>query len=81
MPYMPRPSTIDPKLAAALRALREQAGLSQEDLAQEADLTTGAVSRIERAMMNPSWTTLQSILAALKASLADLETAIERKPS
>ena len=78
MPYMPRPNTIDPKLAAALRALREQAGLSQEDLAQEADLTTGAVSRIERAKMNPSWTTLQSILVALKADLADLQAVIER---
>jgi transcriptional regulator with XRE-family HTH domain len=78
MPSMPRPSTIDPKLAAALRALRERAGLSQEDLAHEADLTTGAVSRIERAKMNPSWTTLQRILVALKASLADLQAAIER---
>lgn len=81
MSYMPRPSTIDPKLAAALRALREQAGLSQEDLAHAADLTTGAVSRIERAKMNPSWTTLQSILAALNSSLADLEAAIQRAES
>ncbi len=78
MPYMPRPSTIDPKLAAALRAMREQAGLSQEDLAHAADLTTGAVSRIERAKMNPSWTTLQSILSALDRNLADLQAAIDK---
>lgn len=78
MSYMPRASNIDPKLAAALRALREQAGLSQEDLAHDADLTTGAVSRIERAKMNPSWTTLQSILIALKADLANLQAAIDR---
>lgn len=78
MPYMPRPSTIDPKLAAALRAMREQAGLSQEELAHEADLTTGAVSRIERGKMNPSWSVVQSILVALKADLSDLQAAIDR---
>jgi DNA-binding XRE family transcriptional regulator len=54
---------------------------AQEDLAHGADLTTDAVSRIERAKMNPSWTTLQSILAALKADLADLQAMIERTRS
>ncbi|MFZ2050397.1 MAG: helix-turn-helix transcriptional regulator [Solirubrobacteraceae bacterium] len=78
---MPRPSGTDPKLAAALRGLREQTGVSQEDLAHDAELTTAALSRIERGVTNPSWTTLRRILTALKASLAELEAAIERTDS
>jgi transcriptional regulator with XRE-family HTH domain len=61
--------------------MRTEAGLSQEDLAHEANLTTAALSRIERGKTNPSWTTLQSILAALKADLADLQARIERTRS
>ena len=78
---MPRPSAVDPSLAVALRAMRTEAGLSQEDLAHEANLTTAALSRSERGKTNPSWTTLQSILAALKADLADLQARIERTRS
>lgn len=61
--------------------MREQTGLSQEDLAHEAKLTTAALSRIELAKTNPSWTTLQRILVALKADLADLQAAMERASS
>ncbi len=75
---MPRPSGTDPKLAAALRAMREHTGVSQEDLAHDADLTTAALSRIERGKSNPSWTTLTRILTALKADLSNLEAEIKR---
>jgi transcriptional regulator with XRE-family HTH domain len=58
--------------------MREQTGASQEDLAHDANLTTAALSRIERGKSNPSWTTLTRILSALKADLSDLQAAIER---
>jgi transcriptional regulator with XRE-family HTH domain len=67
---------IDQKLARALRSLREQRGITQEDLAHAADVTTTALSRIEGGKANPTWTTLTRILGALGVSLADLETAL-----
>ena len=76
--FMTTPAEIDPALGRALRALREQQGLSQEDFAHKAGITTSALSRIERGASNPTWSTITSILAALDASLRDLEAAIER---
>lgn len=75
---MTPPAKIDQKLARALRNLREQRGITQEDLAHAADITTTALSRIEGAKANPTWTTLTRILNALNTSLAELETALTR---
>jgi transcriptional regulator with XRE-family HTH domain len=69
---------IDPKLARALRSLREQRGITQEDLAHTADVTTTALSRIEGGKANPTWATLTRILAALEVSLAELEAALKQ---
>jgi transcriptional regulator with XRE-family HTH domain len=73
---MTPPTKIDQKLARALRSLREQRGITQEDLAHAADVTTTALSRIEGGKANPTWTTLTRILGGLGVSLADLETAL-----
>lgn len=78
---MTPPVKIDTRLAYALREMRERAGLSQEELAHRAGITVTALGRTERGRVNPTWTTLRSILDGLKASLAELEAAIERKPS
>lgn len=72
------PAKIDPKLARALRGLREQRGVTQEDLAHAADVTTTALSRIEGGKANPTWTTLARILAALEVNLAELEVALKQ---
>ncbi len=69
----------DPVLAAALRTLRVQRGLTQERLALEANVTTSALSRVERGLANPTWRTLQRITAALGVSLTELATAIENE--
>lgn len=75
---MSPPAKIDQKLARALRSLREQRGITQEDLAHAADVTTTALSRIEGGKANPTWTTLARILNALNASLTELEAALVR---
>ncbi len=75
---MTPPTKVDQKLARALRSLREQRGVTQEDLAHAADVTTTALSRIEGGKANPTWTTLARILDALNASLTDLEAALTR---
>jgi transcriptional regulator with XRE-family HTH domain len=75
---MTPPTKVDQKLARALRNLREQHGVTQEDLAHAADVTTTALSRIEGGKANPTWTTLARILAALGVSLAELEATLAR---
>ena len=54
-----------------IRRLRLQAGLTQEDLANRADLTKGFISQLENDTTSPSIATLQDILDALGVSLAE----------
>lgn len=62
------------RLAARLRALREQAGLSQEQLAARAELSLATVRKIETvAVVEPCYFTVLALLQALDASCEDLE--------
>ena len=65
-------------LATAIRQLREDHGITQEDLAHNAGITTGTLSKIERGLANPSWTTVERIAKALSTSVARLAAAAER---
>jgi transcriptional regulator with XRE-family HTH domain len=51
--------------AGRLRELREQAGLSQKELADKANLTTDGISRLERGDRSPSWETAVTLAEAL----------------
>jgi transcriptional regulator with XRE-family HTH domain len=66
-----------PRLAAAIRALREQQELTQEEVAIDAGITPGNLSKIERARANPTWTTVERIAVALDVSLGDLVRVVE----
>jgi len=59
-------------VGAALKALRQQAKLSQEELAHRATLDRTYISGIERGRRNPSVASLQLIVAALDLSLDKL---------
>lgn len=65
-------------LGAAIRQLRAKRGVTQEDLAHEAGITTGTLSLIERGQSNPTWGTVRSIAQALGVSMAELAKAAER---
>ena len=64
-------------LGEAIRRLRQDVGMSQEELATRADTDLSQVGGIERGTRNPSYTTLLRLAAALEttvgaiASLAD----------
>jgi transcriptional regulator with XRE-family HTH domain len=73
-----RPSSPDPRLARALRELRERRGLSQEAVAHSAALTVSAYARIERGEANPTWTTVTQVAQALGVTLSELGSAVER---
>ncbi|HEY2767707.1 MAG TPA: helix-turn-helix transcriptional regulator [Solirubrobacteraceae bacterium] len=60
-----------------IRRLREDRGITQEDLAHEAGITTGTLSKIERCLANPSWTTVERIAHALGTTVALVAAAAE----
>jgi XRE family transcriptional regulator, regulator of sulfur utilization len=62
----------DPSLAVLLKRLREERNISQEQLASDAGITSSALSRIERGLNNPRWTTIKRIAKALEISLVEL---------
>jgi DNA-binding XRE family transcriptional regulator len=70
-------STPDRQLAAALRRLREQRGLSRETLAHSAGLTLGGYVRIEQAKASPGWGTVRRLAEALGVSLDELGREVE----
>lgn len=55
-----------------IRRLRHEQGLTQEQLAHEAQLDLTYVGGIERGRRNPSLLVMARLAVALKASLADL---------
>jgi len=59
------------EVGARLRAVREQAGLSQRELARRAGVTNSTVSLIEQEAHSPSLASLHRILSAVPISMAD----------
>ena len=74
---MPRSPKPDPALAAAVRRLREDSGLTREALAFHAGITTASLARIELAQATPGWDTIRRIAGALDMSIGRLAAAIE----
>lgn len=56
----------------ALKALREQADLSQQDLAKLAGLTPATISYVETGKVSPNLETLQAIATALGTTVGTL---------
>lgn len=66
------------RLGRALRALRDERGLKQIEVATGAGVTESQVSDLERGRNDARWTTIARIVEqGLGASLADLATAYE----
>ncbi|MGH0349041.1 helix-turn-helix domain-containing protein [Sinorhizobium meliloti] len=61
----------DLAVGARLKAVREQAGLSQRELAKRANVTNSTVSLIEQGSHAPSLASLHRILKAIPISMAD----------
>jgi transcriptional regulator with XRE-family HTH domain len=68
---MPRTSTLK-NFGARIRELRKDAELSQEDLAELAELHRTYISGIERGERNASLTSIERIAGALNVSLSKL---------
>jgi transcriptional regulator with XRE-family HTH domain len=75
---MPPPLPPDPALGLAIKALREARNLTQEELASQAGMTFGTVSRMESAKSAPAWATVMQVIDALGVSLMELARAVEK---
>ena len=67
----------DPALAVLIKERREERSITQEQLAFDAGITASALSRIERGINNPGWTTVKRLADALGVSLAQLAADVE----
>jgi transcriptional regulator with XRE-family HTH domain len=69
---------LSPWLGVAIRRRREARGLSQEELAERADLHRTYVSMVERAVRNISIDALSGIADALEVAPSHLIAQAER---
>lgn len=67
-------------VGAILRRLREDAGLSQEELADRADIHRTYVGMVERGEKNPTLESLWVILHALGVSWAEFGRELDASP-
>jgi transcriptional regulator with XRE-family HTH domain len=70
--YSKQEQEIMADLGAKVRELREQAGLSQEKLAEQTDVHRTYISGLERGRQNISLLTMMKLAESLGVSLASL---------
>lgn len=75
---MARAPAPDPVLAVVLRRLREDRGMTLEELAFKSGVSIGSLGRIERGHSSAAWSTVRLILHALDVDLHELADAIDR---
>ncbi len=63
--------TIEEEIGLRIRNLRNQNGLTQEELADRTELTKGFISQLERGLTAPSVSTLLNIVECLGTNLSD----------
>lgn len=70
-------------IGSKLKALRILKGLTQEELADRAELSKGFISQLERDLTSPSIATLMDILQCLGTTIGEFfaETATNRSYS
>ena len=68
----PAESDIDARLAARIRALRAERGLTLEGLASLAEVSRAMLSRIERGESSPTAQLLNKICGGLRITLSEL---------
>jgi len=73
----------DPALAASLRHMREQRGITREALASRSGVTVSALARIEQGKVAPGWGTVRLLAKGLGVSMVELSAAVEgtRRPA
>lgn len=76
---MRRSKEPQPTLGAAIRKLRAKARMTQEALAQDAGITVGHLSMIERGLANPTWGTVSAVAEALGVTVVEVAKVAARE--
>lgn len=71
-PRRPPDRTLEAAIGEQTRKLRLRHGMTAAELAREADVSTGMLSKIENGGISPSLTTLKALAAALNVPIAAL---------
>ncbi len=74
-----RDHTLEESLGAQIRLLRRRAELTGADLAGQAGISLGMLSKIENGQISPSLSTLQSVCASLNVPLSQLFSTFEEQ--
>lgn len=74
---MPRRDDPQIGLGKAIRALRQEAKLSQETLGHQAGIHPTWISHIESGRINPTWGNVRRIAKGLGVNLTDLAARAE----
>jgi transcriptional regulator with XRE-family HTH domain len=69
---MPRPPSPQHALGLAVKARRDELGLTQEQVALHADLHQRWISNVENGWRNPSYGSLRRLAAGLDLSASEL---------
>lgn len=64
--------SIKQRFGKAIRRRRRELDLSQEELAERAELHRTYISNIERGELNPSLETMEKLVKALNITVSDL---------
>ena len=62
---------INMEIGEKIKNLRTILGLTQEELAERAELTKGFISQLERGLTSPSVSSLEDVLEALGTNISD----------
>ena len=68
------PNYVNSRIGEKIKDLRNKNGLTQQELADRAELTKGFISQVERNLTSPSISTLADILQCLGSSLQEFFT-------
>lgn len=66
-----------PSLGQAIKQIRQEQGLSQEELGHRAEIHPTWISHIESGRNNPAWGSVRRIAAALGLKVSELATRAE----
>jgi transcriptional regulator with XRE-family HTH domain len=75
---MPRRADPQVGLGKAIRTLRNEARLSQEELGEKAEIHPTWISHIESGRINPTWGNVRRIAKGLEVKLPRLAELAER---
>jgi transcriptional regulator with XRE-family HTH domain len=76
---MPAPAPDAAALGRAVRAIREQRGISQVQLAEATGFVQSWISHVERGSRNPSWSNVVRLAKGLSVSVAELVRQAEQR--